>query len=374
MNEHAVESIETIVIGGGQAGLSVGYHLAQRNLPFVIVDANERVGDAWRNQWDSLRLFTPNRLNGLDGMPYPAPPNSFSTKDEMAGYLEGYARHFDLPVRTGVKVDRLSRKGDRFVVSTGEQRFEADNVVVAMSSWQAPNVPGFASQLDPAIVQLHSGEYRNPSQLRDGGVLVTGVGNSGAEISYELAKDHQVWLSGPDTGHVPFRPETKVGRIMMPFVGRVVFHRVLTTSTPLGRKFHAKHMSKAEPLIRIKPKDMAAAGVERVARTTGVQGGLPQLEDGQVIDAVNVIWCTGFHPGFSWIDLPVLEDGRPRQDRGIVEDEPGLFFVGLKLLYAVSSSQIHGVGRDAARIADAIATRTPPSRGTGAARLEEAAS
>jgi putative flavoprotein involved in K+ transport len=372
MNEHVVESIETIVIGGGQAGLSVGYHLAQRNLPFVIVDANERVGDAWRNRWDSLRLFTPNRLNGLDGMPYPAPPQSFSTKDEMADYLESYARHFEMPVRTGVKVDRLARKGDRFVVSAGEQRFEADNVVVAMSSWQAPKVPGSASQLDRAIVQLHSGEYRNPSQLRDGGVLVAGVGNSGAEIAYELSKDHQVWLSGPDTGHVPFRPEKISGRVLMPLVGRVVFHRVLTTSTPMGRKFHAKHAAKGEPLIRVKPKDLAAAGVVRVVRTTGVQGGLPQLEDGQVIDAANVVWCTGYHPGFSWIDLPVFDDGRPRHNRGIVDDEPGLFFVGLKLLYSVSSSMVHGVGRDAARIAEAIASRS--SGVAGAARIEEAAS
>jgi len=357
MSDDAAESVGTIVIGGGQAGLSMGYHLAQRRLPFVIVDANDRIGDAWRNRWDSLRLFTPSRLDGLDGMGFPGPPHSFPTKDEFADYLERYAEHFGLPVRTGVKVDGLSRTGDRFQVTAGEHRFEAHNVVVAMSSWQQPRVPSFAPALDPGIIQLHSSEYRNPSQLREGGVLVVGAGNSGAEIAYELSRDHQVWLSGPDTGHIPFRPETLLGRILMPFVGRVIFHRVLTTSTPIGRKARPGLQSKGEPLVRVKPADLAAAGVERVARVTGVVDGTPQLDDGRLVEAANVIWCTGYHPGFSWIDLPVLEDGVPRHDRGIVDDEPGLYFLGLKFLYSVSSEQIHGVGRDAARIGGAIAAR-----------------
>src|SRR5579884_417399 len=176
------ERIQTIVIGGGQAGLSVGYHLARRGLPFVILDANERIGDSWRKRWDSLRLFTPARYDGLAGMPFPAPAFTFVTKDEMADYLEAYAARFALPVRTGVRVDRLSRHGDRFDVTAGGLRFEAENVVVAMSNYQQPRVPPFAHELDPGISQLHSSEYRNPSQLRDGSVLIVGAGNSGAEI------------------------------------------------------------------------------------------------------------------------------------------------------------------------------------------------
>lgn len=355
MSAHAAESIDTIVIGGGQAGLSVGYHLARRGVPFVIVDAHERVGDAWRTRWDSLRLFTPNRLNGLDGMPFPAPPHSFATKDDMADYLESYASRFELPIRLGVRVDGLRRRGDRFLVTASDQQFDAGHVVVAMSSWQRPERPAFASELDAGIVQLHSSEYRNPSQLRAGGVLVVGGGNSGAEIAYELCRDRHVWMAGPRVAEIPFRPESTVGRLLMPFIGRVVFHRLLTTRTPMGRKFHAKHRSMAEPLLRVKSKDLAAAGVERVARVTDVKDGLPLLDDGRLIDAPNVIWCTGFDPGFSWIELPALVNGVPRHDRGVVHDVPGLYFVGLKLLYAVSSSQVHGVGRDAARIADAIA-------------------
>ena len=352
------EHTETLVIGGGQSGLVMGYHLSRRGLPYAIIDANHRIGDAWRNRWDSLRLFTPNRLNGLTGMPFPGGHHwGFPSKDEMADYLESYARRFDIRVETGVRVERLSREGDLFVATAGNRRFEADNVVVAMSSWQKPRIPEFASELDPSIVQLHVAEYRNPGQLQEGGVLVVGAGNSGAEVANELARTHDVWLSGPDTGNIPFRPESVAARILMPIIGRIIFHRVLTTSTPIGRKVRPKWVSTGEPLLRVKPKDLAAAGVERVARVTGVQHGQPQLEDGRRIDVANVVWCTGFHPGFSWIDLPVLGPQGPVHHRGIVKSEPGLYFLGLKFLYSVSSEQIHGVGRDAAHIADTIAAR-----------------
>jgi putative flavoprotein involved in K+ transport len=351
------EYIETLVIGGGQSGLAVGYHLSKRDLPYVIIDANTRIGDAWRKRWDSLRLFTPSRLDGLPGMPFPGYHWAFPSKDEFADYLESYAQHFAIPVKTGVRVENLSRNGDRFVATAGNRRFEADNVVVAMSSWQKPRIPDFADQLAPGIVQLHVVDYRNPDQLQKGGVLVVGAGNSGAEVAKELARTHDVWLSGPDTGKLPFRPESVAARVLMPFVGRVIFHRVLTTSTPIGRKARPKMVSTGEPLIRVKPTDLTEQGVERVPRVTGVEQGSARLEDGRRLDVSNVVWCTGFHPGFSWIDLPGVDNEQPDHRRGIVESEPGLYFLGLKFLYSVSSEQIHGVGRDAAHIADAIAAR-----------------
>jgi putative flavoprotein involved in K+ transport len=351
------EHIDTLVIGSGQAGLSVGYHLSRLAVPFVIVDANRRVGDSWRNRWDSLRLFTPNRFNGLPGMPYPGPRWKLPTKDEFADYLESYAERFELRVRTGVEVERLTRNGERFVATAGDQSLEADNVVVAMSSWQRPRVPQFAAELNPRILQIHAADYRNPGQLQDGDTLVVGAGNSGAEIALDLASTHKVWLSGRSTGHLPFRPESAVARVLMPFIGRVIFHRVLTTSTPIGRRVRPKMLTKGDPLIRVKPKDLAAAGVERVPRTAGVDEGLPRLQDGRRLDVANVVWSSGFHPGFSWIELPVLGPVEPNHNRGVVEAEPGLYFVGLKFLYAKSSEQIHGVGRDAARIAGNIAAR-----------------
>jgi putative flavoprotein involved in K+ transport len=351
------EYVETLVIGGGQAGLATGYYLSRRDLPYKIVDANKRVGDAWRNRWDSLRLFTPNRLNRLPGMPFPGYHWGFPSKNEMADYLESYARTFDLRVETGVRVESLTREGDRFVATSRGRRFEADNVVVAMSSWQRPRVPDYAPELDPRIVQLHVAEYKNPGQLQEGDVLVVGAGNSGAEVAIEVARTHKVSLSGAGNGALPFRPESVAARVLMLFIGRVIFHRVLTTRTPIGRKARPKWISTGEPLIRVKPKDLAAFGVERVPRVTGVQGGLPQLEDGRSVDVANVVWCTGFHPGFSWIDLPVLGPQEPLHRRGIVESEPGLYFIGLKFLYSVSSEQIQGVGRDADYISGKIAAR-----------------
>jgi putative flavoprotein involved in K+ transport len=358
MSDVRAERIETVVIGGGQAGLSVGYHLARRGLPFTILDAGERIGDAWRHRWNSLRLFTPARYDGLPGMPFPASGHTFPSKDEMADYLEAYATHFRLPVRTGVRVDGVAREGDRFVVSAGHQRFIADNVVVAMANYQDPVVPPFARELDARIVQLHCKDYRGPEQLQDGPVLLVGAGNSGADIAMEVVRSHETWLSGRDTGHVPFRIEGLAARlIMLRLVLGVLFHHVLTVRTPLGRKARPKVLSHGGPLIRVKPRDLAAAGVKRVPRTAGVRDGLPMLEDGRALDVANVIWCTGFHHGFSWIHLPIVGTKEPLHQSGVVPGEPGLYFVGLFFLHAFSSAMIHGVGRDADRIAAAIAAR-----------------
>jgi len=371
MPERAPEHIETVIIGGGQAGLSVGYHLMRRDRPFVILDANQRIGDAWRKRWDSLRLFTPARYDGLAGIPFPAPAHSFPTKDQVADYLQSYAARFELPVQTGVRVDRLSRNGDRFMVAAGDRRFEADHVVVAMATYQVPRVPPFAPELDPDVLQLHAGQYRNPSQLQDGGVLVVGVGNSGAEIALEVASRHPTWLAGKESGHVPFRIEGPAARhIFQPLLFRVIGHRVLTVDTPIGRRLRPRLLSHAAPLVRVKPKDLAAAGIQRVPRVVGVRDGHPLLADQEVLEVANVLWCTGFGPDFSWIDLPVLGDLEPLHHRGIVANEPGLYFVGLFFLYAMSSGFLPGVGRDAEHIAEHITSREPtgPVRGAGASR------
>jgi len=362
-----LERIHTVIIGGGQSGLSVGYHLARRGLPFVILDANARVGDSWRHRWDSLRLFTPARFNGLDGWPFPAAPDVFPTKDEMADYLESYAAHFSLPVRARTRVTKLSKRDGTFIVDTDSGSIAADQVVVAMATYQASRIPRLAKELDPSIVQLHSGAYRNPAQLREGGVLLVGAGNSGAEIAIEVARTHRTWMSGRDVGEVPFRISSWVGQhLLAPFVLRVLFHRILTVNTPLGRKVRPGVLSRGGPLIRTRRSNLRTAGVERVVRVAGVKDGWPVLTDGRVMsDVANVIWCTGYHAGFDWIDLPVLdEDGEPRHERGLVASEPGLYFVGLHFLYALSSTMIHGVGRDASRVVDAIVRRTAESVGT----------
>lgn len=265
--------VESVIIGGGQAGLSVGYYLAQRGLPFLILDQNDRIGDAWRKRWDSLHLFTPSRYDGLPGMPFPGSPSTYQTKDEMADYLEAYARQFQLPIRTGVKVDRLSKIGDRFEVIIGADSLLANKVVVATGGYHNPRVPPFAPQLDQGIVQLHSTEYRNPSQLREGGVVVVGAGNSGAEIAIELARHHQTWLSGPDTGQEPTRAGTIPDRLLTPVLWFMAT-RVLTVQNPIGRRVrdHFLDPPRGIPLGRVRRKDIVAASVERVPRTTGVKG------------------------------------------------------------------------------------------------------
>jgi putative flavoprotein involved in K+ transport len=352
------QRVETIIVGGGQAGLSIGYQLARRELPFLILDAGERIGDSWRQRWDSLRLFTPARYDGLAGMPFPAPARQYPTKDQMADYLEAYAARFELPVRSGVRVDRLSRNiGGGYVLSAGARRFEADNVVVAGSSWQRPRVPTCAGELDPDIVQLHSAEYRSPDQFQDGDLLVVGAGNSGAEIALDAAHGRGVWLSGRDVGQIPFRIDSLAGRLLVPVVLRGVFHRVLTTRTPMGRKKRAEALSHGLPLVRARPSDLAARGIERVPRLAGVSDGRPRLEDGRVLDAANVVWCTGFDPDLDWIDLPGVAHDDPVTERGVVADHPGLYFVGLLFLYSVSSAMVHGLARDAEHVATHIARR-----------------
>jgi putative flavoprotein involved in K+ transport len=355
----SAEQTGTVVIGGSQAGLAVGYHLRERRLPFVILDENERIGDVWRNRWDSLRLFTPGRYDGLPGMPFPGPPSRYPTKGETAAYLEAYARKFDLPVRTGLRVEKLSKVEDGFEVSCGEHCLVADSVVVATGAYHTPRIPSFAGELEESIVQLHSSEYRNPSQIRAGGVLVVGAGNSGAEISIELAPHHPTWLSGRDTGQEPTRAGSLADQLFTPFMWFMAT-RVLTVRTPLGRKVRDQFFDppRGIPLGRVRRKDFAVAGVQRVPRMSGVKDGFPLLEDGTVLRVANVVWCTGFTPDYSWIHLSLpTHNGVPLHDRGIVDSCPGLYFMGLPFLYSLSSLLLGGVARDAEHVVGHLASR-----------------
>ena len=350
-----MERFETVIIGGGQAGLATAYQLRKRGCTFVLLEANDRIGDSWRNRWDSLRLFTPAKYNGLPGMRFPARRWSFPTKDEMGDYLERYAEKFQLPVRTGVYVDRVFRDGDRYVVESGHQAFEADNVVVASGAHRTPKAPAFALDLDHRIAQLHSADYRSPSQLPAGDVLVVGVGNSGAEIAFELARTHRVFQAGRAPAEIPVRHGSVPARFVLPIIRFLGMH-VLTVKTPIGRKLRPKFAARATPLIRTKAKDLEGAGVELVPRVVGTRGGLPLLEDGRVLDVAAIVWCTGFRHEFSWIDLPVFDaEGQPRHERGVVRSAPGLYFVGLVFQYAAASDVLPGVGRDAAYVAEHLA-------------------
>ena len=363
------EHIETVIIGAGQAGLAAGYGLQRKRRSFVILDSESRIGDGWRHQWDSLRLFTPAWADALPGKPFPAPAWSYPTKEEFADYLESYAAELALPVRLGTHVVRLQAAGapgvtgqagtGGYLVTTDRGQIHADNVVVATGTFgRAAAVPGFADQLDPGIVQLHSSEYRRPSDLPPGLVLVVGASHSGCDIAYELAATHPTILAGRDLGQIPVPFDSRRFRLVFPLV-LFAFAHVLTRRTPIGRKEMEEIRFHGGFRLRIQAKDLEERGVDWVQdRVTGVKDGKPVVEGRGAVDVATVIWCTGFRQTFGWIDLDILDDhGWPRELRGVVDEAPGLYFMGLGFQSAASSMMIHGAGRDAAHVVRHILTR-----------------
>ena len=342
------EHIETIIIGAGQAGLASAYHLKQRGREAVVLEALERTGDNWRRHYDSLKLYSHARLDGLPGTPFPGPATNYPVKDEVADFLEAYVAEHDLAVRHGVWVRRLAHDGERYVLETSDGLLTADNVIVATGTFGKPKVPAFAADLDPSIVQMHSSEYKNPSQLQPGPVLVVGASHSGADIALEVAQaGHDTILSGRNTGQLPFDIEGGFFQTLTPVIS-FVWRKVLSLKTPIGRRMQLRNHG--GPLLRVKEPDLLAAGVdwsqERTERVSA--DGRPVLADGREVDVANVIWATGFKQNFSWIDLPVIgEDGWPLETRGIVETQPGLYFAGLAFQFAFSSMLILGAGQDA---------------------------
>jgi putative flavoprotein involved in K+ transport len=355
-----------IVIGGGQTGLAAGYHLARRGIEFVILEADARVGDVWRRRYDSLRLYSPARYDGLPGLRWSLPGHAFPTGRQMADYLEAYARHHRLPVETGVRVqDVRAADGDGrsggYLVTAEQRAYRADQVIVATGAFQRPHVPDFAAALAPGIRQLHSSEYRSPEQLVEGPVLIVGLGHSGADIAHEVATDgHPTFVSGRAHGQLPFSVDSRRARVMWPLL-RFLASNVLTLRTPIGRRMAPIVRHGGGPLLRIRRRDLEADGISLLeARTVGADdAGRPLLADGTSLEVANVIWCTGFRPDYRWIHLPVLDaDGWPTQERGVVHGAPGLYVLGQPFLYAFASMLVLGAGRDAGYVVDRIARQS----------------
>jgi putative flavoprotein involved in K+ transport len=361
MSADTIETIDTVVIGAGQAGLSAGYHLTQRGLPFAILDADARIGDHWRDRWDSLKLYSPARYDSLPGMKFPAPSFTWPTGREMGDYLESYAREAGLPVRSGTRVERVEPVNGGFEVTTADgARLAARQVIVATGPFRRPNVPAFATGLDPSILQLHSHEYRNPAQLRDGSVLVVGLSHSGADIAFEAAgAGHRTFLSGKSHGQMPMKvTDTKRAAIGWPVV-EFVFKHVMTIRTPMGRRMRPQIRTGGGPLLRVRLQDLDKAGVERHdAKTIGVKDGRPILADGTALDVANVIWATGYRPDYAFVAAPITgDDGWPVEERGVSPTVPGLYFLGVPFQYAFTSMLVTGAGRDAKYVVDRIAER-----------------
>lgn len=354
------QHIETLIVGAGQAGLATAYQLARLGRDCLVVDGNARVGDNWRCHYDSLKLYSPARFDGLPGSDFPGDPWHFPGKDEVADFLEQYAVDHALPVRMRTRVERVvPRDGGGFEVDLDTATLTCDHLVVATGTFggRHPHTPELADDLDSSIRQLHSTEYRNPAQLAPGATLVVGASHSGYDIAYELAEHGPTILAGPDRGNIPiswFAPSFKVAMPVVVFLWR----HVLTRRTPMGRKEMGKIRRQGAPTTRLKPHHLAERGVVRTEeKVTAVSAdGRPVLAGGDVLDVANVVWATGFSPDFSWIEAPVTgDDGWPLEYRGVSATVPGLFFCGLTFQYSFSSMVFPGVGRDAAYVAERIA-------------------
>jgi putative flavoprotein involved in K+ transport len=347
--------LDVIVIGGGQAGLAIGWHLAQRGLRFVVLEAAKELGSSWRTRWDSLRLFSPAQYDALPGMAFPAPADTYPGKEAVADFLRDYAITFDLPIRLGQRVTSLSRSGDAFEVRTGEEVLRAGQVVVATGPFQVPFIPDAADGLDASVTQIHSTQYRNPQSLPAGPVLVVGAGNSGLQIAEELAATRHVDVSAGQ--NVPMLPQRLLGRDLFWWLTRLRFMRV-NTATRLGRRLQAR----GEFVIGTNRRRLRRAGVRFRPRLLTARGRSAEFADGASLDVGVVVWATGYRPDYSWISTPgVTADGRVIHRSGVT-DVPGLYFLGLSWQYTRGSALLGFVADDAAYLADQITIRAGANR------------
>jgi putative flavoprotein involved in K+ transport len=351
------ESTDVCIIGAGQAGLAMARELASRSRDFLVLDRAERVGQSWRDRWDSLRLFTPSEHDGLPGLSFPDERGTFPTKDDMAAYLVVAAADVVERLRLGCNVRVSERHGEAWRVETETGAVNARCVVVATGAHDRPKVPDLAGRLAPEIRQLHSSEYRNPTSVRDGTVIVVGAGASGTQIAIELAPTRPVFLAGRPTPEIPPVLLRHAGGLYWRFL-----NTVLTRSTPIGRRVAAGFHDRGAPLIGVGSKQVNAAGVRRLPRLSSVRDGRPYTPEAPAAgqSVATVIWATGYHPEFGWIpDLPCDSAGWPVHERGVVTAIPGLYLLGLPFQYALTSGLIGGVGRDARYLADRTTQRMP---------------
>jgi putative flavoprotein involved in K+ transport len=346
---------EVIVVGGGQAGLAAGYYLSRAEIPFLILDAAPRIGDSWRRRWDSLKLFTVARYSALPGLQFPGDPEHFPGKDEVAEYLEAYARAFELPVRLSSQVTSLEASNGGYRIETSCPYrlgpYEANQVIVASGAYQRPYTPAIAEKLGDEVTQLHSAEYRNPEQIPEGEVLVVGAANSGAGIAEDLAASHRVYLSRGT--RIPRLPRRILGKSLH-FWG----DRLGLIAAPLDSL--RGRTQRGDVLVGQSLRQLSRRhGVELVGRTVDSEGSTVRFDDGHAIEVDAVIWATGYRSDYSWIRAPVFDQhGQPLHRRGVT-DSARLYFLGMKDQYSRGSSLIYWVKEDAAYIVDQVSNARP---------------
>ncbi len=351
---------EVVVVGGGQAGLAIGHHLAGQGRRFVIVEAADAPAAAWRARWDSLKLFTPARHDGLPGLAFPGDPDHYPGRDEVVAYLTDYVRRFDLPVELNSRVRSIHRTGTRHVIALGDRAYTADQVVVATGPFQVPRTPAFAASLDADVVQLHSSDYRRPDLLPAGPVLVAGGGNTGFQLAEELAGTHEVHLS-IGSRQMPM-PQRLFGRDLFTFLTATgLMHK--TRDSRIGRR-----MRNRETLVGSSPRAARRRGIHLHARASGAGGSSIWFADGTQLQVRTAIWATGFALDHSWIDEPIFDgEGAIAHERGVTRS-PGLYFLGMPWQHTRGSALLGWVNDDARYIAEQIAATQPSGINSGTHR------
>lgn len=336
---------DVVIVGGGQAGLALGYYLKKSSRSFVILDANLKVGDSWRHRYDSLKLFTPRKFSGLPGLPFPGEPEGWPTKDEAAQYLHQYASQMDLPIELGVSVNRLIKE-DMYAIHTNKGVIYSRNVVAATGPFQKSYIPQFSKNLDPGIIQMHSSEYRNSAQLGPGNVLVVGAGNSGAQIAVELANERTVYLS--HGGRLNFKPLSIWNKSIFWY-----FDKLGLLGAEVDSRIGRWMKDQPEQIYGTELKQLFKQNqVVSMRRAAAAKDHTIQFEDQSLLQIDNVIWATGFQSDYSWIDVPGTLDkrGQPVHLKG-VSPVPGLYFLGLPWQSARGSALMGWVAKDARFIA-----------------------
>jgi putative flavoprotein involved in K+ transport len=362
LKEMAAQQYDVVVVGAGQAGLAMGHALARRGRRFLILDVADSVGSAWRDRWDSLRLFTPRRYSGLPGLSFPGDPEGYPDRDEVIAYLERYADTFNLPVELDSPVRRITVGASGYVLDVDGRTITAEQVVVATGPFQTPYVPEVAERLAPEVFQTHSTGYRRPGDVPHGSILVVGGGNTGFQIAKELAASHGVQLA-VGSRQTPL-PQRLLGRDLFWWLTKLRLLSI-TVDSPVGRR-----MRHRETLIGSSPRELRRRyGVELRGRVVDATGRTVRFADGTELDVDAVIWATGYRSDYSWIDLPVFgPDGRLRHQRGVTT-APGLYFLGLTWQHTRGSALLGWVKDDAGFIAeqiDALERGEPRSAEVGA--------
>ena len=348
-NESSVstEGVGVLVIGGGQAGLAMGYHLAERSLSFLIADGSPEVGHAWLSRWRSLRLFTAAQYNDLPGMSFPGARDSYPGRDDVADFLRAYVARFDLPVRLNTTVTRLTREERGYTAETTTGPIQAQQVVIATGPFQVPFVPELAERLGPELTQLHSASYQSPEDLPEGRVLVVGGANSGQQIALELSDSRNVEIAVGQ--RLPTLPQRPLGRDIWWWLTATRLARV-PVSSRLGRR-----LSQRDVVIGGGLRELRRHGVGVRPRVVGAGDRTIAFEDGGSSEYDGVVWATGFRIDHSWVDVPEVKDelGQVRHVRGVTES-PGLYLLGMTWQHTRTSALIGWVGDDAAYLADRI--------------------